>query len=212
MSDQRRLTRRQLQTKVGKLIMESDMERALEILANEPNMGEPLRMTRLENIAKSYRQMNDFEKETEVNNIIRTKPWIYHGDYMDYMDYIDYPKTKHLTKPSLSRSLLLLYVNKVFGILGLCIGIGYSVYIGLYVDFVKIKEDKEFRPLFFTKTVMLMSVSLYLFFYHSLSFVMTKIERYIELFILYLLFLFLFVNYQITFYTIITTSKYRKIK
>jgi hypothetical protein len=52
MSDQKRLTRRQLQTKVGKLIAESEMESALEILANDPNMDEPLRLTRLTNIAK----------------------------------------------------------------------------------------------------------------------------------------------------------------
>uniref|UniRef100_A0A6C0D1A6 Uncharacterized protein n=1 Tax=viral metagenome TaxID=1070528 RepID=A0A6C0D1A6_9ZZZZ len=204
MSNQRRLTRRQLQTKVGKLIAESDVESALKILTNEPNMDEPLRMTRLTNIAKSYHRMNDLEKETEVHDIIRTKPWIY------YVDYTDDPKTKHPVNASLSRSKLLLYVNKILGILGLCMGIAYSGYTGIYVDFVKIKEDKEFRPLFFLKTVLLMSVSLYLFFYHSLSFVMTKIERHIELFILYLLYLFLFLNYQITFYTIITTSKYRK--
>jgi len=208
MSDKRRTpTSEQLQTKVSKLIAGSNIEEALKILANEPNMGEPLRMTRLTNIANSYRRMNDLDKLNQVEDIIKRKPWINYVDYVDYVDFNDYPKTKHPTNPSLS---LLFYANKFFGILGLCIGIAYSVYTGLYVDFVKIKEDKEFRPLFFPKTVMLMSVSLYLFFNDSLSIIMTKTERHIELFILYLLYLFLLVNYQITFYTMITTSIYRK--
>jgi len=208
MSDKRRTpTSEQLQTKVSKLIAGSNIEEALKILANEPNMGEPLRMTRLTNIANSYRRMNDLDKLNQVEDIIKRKPWINYVDYVDYVDYNDYSKTKDPTNPSLS---LLFYANKFFGILGLCIGIAYSVYTGLYVDFVKIKEDKEFRPLFFPKTVMLMSVSLYLFFNDSLSIIMTKTERHIELFILYLLYLFLLVNYQITFYTMITTSIYRK--
>jgi hypothetical protein len=208
MSDKRRTpTSEQLQTKVSKLIAGSNIEEALKILANEPNMGDLLRMTRLTNIANSYRRMNDLDKLNQVEDIIKRKPWINYVDYVDYVDFNDYPKTKHPTNPSLS---LLFYANKFFGILGLCIGIAYSVYTGLYVDFVKIKEDKEFRPLFFPKTVMLMSVSLYLFFNDSLSIIMTKTERHIELFILYLLYLFLLVNYQITFYTMITTSIYRK--
>ena len=208
MSDKRRIpTSEQLQTKVSKLIAGSNIEEALKILANEPNMGEQLRMTRLTNIANSYRRMNDLDKLNQVEDIIKRKPWINYVDYVDYVDYNDYSKTKHPTNPSLS---LLFYANKFFGILGLCIGIAYSVYTGLYVDFVKIKEDKEFRPLFFPKTVMLMSVSLFLFFNDSLSIIMTKTERYIELFILYLLYLFLLVNYQITFYTMITTSIYSK--
>ena len=201
-------TSEQLQTKVRKLIAASNIEEALKILETEPNVDEPLRMRILTNIANSYRRMNDLGKEKEVNDIIERKPWINYVDYVDYVDFNDYSKTKHPKNPSLS---LLFYANKFFGILGLCIGIVYSVYTGLYVDFVKIKEDKEFRPLFFPKTVMLLSVSLFLFFNDSLSIIMTKTERHIELFILYLLYLFLLVNYQITFYTMITTSIYRKI-
>jgi hypothetical protein len=198
-------TSAQLQTKVKILIATSKIEDALKILETEPNLEELFRMRILRNIANSYSRMNDLGKEKEVNDIINRKPWIY------YVDFNDYSKTKNPQNPSLRSNSLLFYANKFFGILGLCIGIVYSVYTGLYVDFVKIKEDRKFRPLFFLKTVMLLSLSLFLVFNDSLSIIMTKTERYIELFILYFLYLFLFVNYQITFYTMITTSIYSKI-
>lgn len=197
-------TSEQLQTKVKILIATSKIEDALKILETEPNLEELFRMRILRNIANSYSRMNDLGKEKEVNDIINRKPWIY------YVDFNDYSKTKNPQNPSLRSNSLLFYANKFFGILGLCIGIVYSVYTGLYVDFVKIKEDRKFRPLFFLKTVMLLSLSLFLVFNDSLSIIMTKTERYIELFILYFLYLFLFVNYQITFYTMITTSIYSK--
>lgn len=197
-------TSAQLQTKVKILIATSKIEDALKILETEPNLEELFRMRILRNIANSYSRMNDLGKEKEVNDIINRKPWIY------YVDFNDYSKTKNPQNPSLRSNSLLFYANKFFGILGLCIGIVYSVYTGLYVDFVKIKEDRKFRPLFFLKTVMLLSLSLFLVFNDSLSIIMTKTERYIELFILYFLYLFLFVNYQITFYTMITTSIYSK--